>query len=541
MVKLRVRLLALLLALALLLSGCSMDRLETLWYQLGNFLGMSFVTTFDEMEYTRPDMDAMEEKLAACLTAMEEEASAEELMESVWNFYACYNSFYTEYYLANIHYYKDLTDIYWSAEYEWCMEQSAKIDAALEELYYALAACPMRQTLEEEGYFAEGFLAAYEGESIWSDELIALLEEEARLVSEYYEVNAASAEVPYYSEAYFTTYGTQLLDIYTQLVRLRQQIAQHAGFEDYPTYAYAQDFYRDYTPQQAQTYFEQVQQELVPIYRETDIAAIVSPINTLCNEEDAFFYVKSCAKALGGAFEEAFRLMEAGQLYDISYGENKHEASFEVFLPSYMEPYIYVCPSMNQRDKLTFAHEFGHFTNDYISNGTTVDVDVAEIFSQSVENLSLLYADGGEALTEYRMLSVLATYVEQAAYASFEYNAYMLPAEEVTAENILAVYEKTGKDYGFDSWNWDPRDLVAIPHFFIAPMYISSYVLSNDVALQVYQLELEETGAGVALLEAQLATQESYLLAFLEQAELESPFTEGRIQRVAQTIRSALQ
>ena len=65
--KLRIRVLALLLAVVLLLSGCDASRLETLWYQLGNFLGMSFVTTFDEMKYTRPDMDTMEEKVVQTL------------------------------------------------------------------------------------------------------------------------------------------------------------------------------------------------------------------------------------------------------------------------------------------------------------------------------------------------------------------------------------------------------------------------------------------------------------------------------------------
>ena len=154
---------------------------------------------------------------------------------------------------------------------------------------------------------------------------------------------------------------------------------------------------------------------------------------------------------------------------------------------------------------------------------------------------TLIKPDGGDALTRYRMFTVLSTYVEQAAYASFEYSAYMLPPGEVTAENILALYEKTGTEFGFDSWGWDPRDLVAITHFYMVPMYVSSYVLSNDAALQIYQLELEESGAGAALLEQQLNTQESYFLAFLEAAGLESPFAEGRMEAVRSTLRAALQ
>ena len=61
-------------------------------------------------------------------------------------------------------------------------------------------------------------------------------------------------------------------------------------------------------------------------------------------------------------------------------------------------------------------------------------------------------------------------------------------------------------------------------HFYTNPMYIISYVVSNDAAMQLYQLELEEAGAGLTRYEENLDTWEMYFLAFLEEAGLQSPF-----------------
>ena len=66
--------------------------------------------------------------------------------------------------------------------------------------------------------------------------------------------------------------------------------------------------------------------------------------------------------------------------------------------------------------------------------------------------------------------------------------------------------------------------MVTVPHFYSNPLYIISYVVSNDAALQIYQQELETPGAGLATYQQSLATEQEYFLAFLEEAGLESPF-----------------
>lgn len=524
-----IKVIALCLIAILLLTGCSFPSLESL-----------LAVPFDDMQYERPDVALLEQYAQEVCQSAPDATDVDELMEVVWAFYDEYSWFYTNFFLANIHYCKDLTDIYWEQEYAYCMEKSAAVDASFQEVCYTLADCPLREELEADEFFGEGYFDDYDGDSYWDETFVAMLEQEAQLITQYYDLTEQSAQEEYYSDAFFEKYGTQMCSLYVQLVALRQDMAEHAGFADYPSFAYDFYYYRDYTPVQAESYLQEVQQKLVPLYRQVDLAPIREVSSTYASEQDTFDYVKNCAQAMGGTVQGAFKMMESAQLYDISYGENKYEASFEVFLPYYYEPYIFVNPTMTTYDKLTFVHEFGHFCNDYASGGSVAGVDVAEVFSQGMEYLSLCYVEHDPALTQMKMYSCLATFVEQAMYASFEHQVYLLEDEELTEENVYALYEQTGIAYGFDSWGWDSRDFVLIPHLFTNPMYVESYVVSNDAALQLYQLELEETGKGLRLYEENLASMESYFLAFVESAGLESPFTDGRVDRVKKTLEEAL-
>ena len=255
-----------------------------------------------------------------------------------------------------------------------------------------------------------------------------------------------------------------------------------------------------------------------------------------CSEEENLAFLKQAAKNMGGTIWEAFQLMEAGTLYDISYGENKYPSSFEVYLTSYYQPFVFLYPQQTQYDKLAFAHEFGHFCNDYACYGSYAGVDVLEFYSLGMEYLAVCYGEETQMLSRLKLADSLALFVEQAAFASFEQQMYGLTGEDLSAEGLYALYEDVALAYGFDSVGYDRREFVDITHFYTNPMYIISYVVSNDAAMQLYQMEQRESGAGLALMEEVLDSQESWFLAFLEEAGLESPFAAGRLQEVRQTF-----
>ena len=530
------RMVALVLVLAVLLCGCSMTALGDAMDRFFTMLQTGMTVPFEEMEYVRPELGPFRELLEETMAEIPDAKDADVLMESVFTLYEFYYDYTTNYYLADIRYCQDVTDIYWSEEYGWCMENSSEVSAGMDQLLYALADCPLREELEVEEYFGEDFFDAYEGDSLWDETFTALMDEENALVDQYYELNAlAGSDV--YSEAYYQGYGLQIEEVFAQLIQVRQEIAAYAGYDSYPAFAYEFYFYRDYSPEQALEYMDQIRQELVPLYLELD-SSVWAPYYESCSEKETFSYVQECAEAVGGVAKDAFALMETAGLYDITYSDNKYASSFEVYLMSYYAPFVFMCPNGSSDDKLTFTHEFGHFCNDYAAGGTVVGVDVAEVFSQGLEYLSLCYCEDTQALTRMKLADSLCTFVEQSAYASFELQAYML--EDVTVENVRGVFAQACEDYGLSQWGVDSRSYTVVPHFFISPMYVFSYVVSNDVAMQIYQQELEQEGAGLKLWEDGLYSMQTGLLGFVEETGLASPFEEGRVAQLKATFQERL-
>ena len=273
-----------------------------------------------------------------------------------------------------------------------------------------------------------------------------------------------------------------------------------------------------------ESYMAEISRELVPIYRDMAQSDIWDYSYRRCSESQIMDYVRQAAKNMGGSVWDAFSVMESRELCDITYGENKYATSFEVYLTCYEVPFVFLCPTLENYDKLTFAHEFGHFCNDYQSYGSVAGADVLEVFSQGMEYLLLCYGEENRDLAGMKLADSLSTYVEQSCYASFEEQMYSLSGEDLTPEGLRRLYERTAKDFGLDQTVFDSRDFITVTHFYTNPMYIISYVVSNDAAMQLYQLELKETGAGLTRYEENLDTWEMYFLAFLKEAELESPF-----------------
>ena len=110
----------------------------------------------------------------------------------------------------------------------------------------------------------------------------------------------------------------------------------------------------------------------------------------------------------------------------------------------------------------------------------------------------------------------------------------------MTAENIRKVFEEVATAYGFDAWGFDSRDYVTITHFYTNPLYTISYVVSNDAAFQLYQMEQENPGSGVKLYKKQLNCGDIPFLTFIEEAGLTSPFTPGRAASIRQTMEEIL-
>lgn len=512
---------SILLCFSLLLSGCGILK------RFIRNMADSLYPEFQDMPYTRPELSKLESAANQCITLAESGKDLDGLVNQIGIYSLESSSFMTNYSLAYIHYSLDSVNEYWQEEYNYCLSLSVEAEALQDKLLRALAKSPLRQELESDLLFGPGYFDGYEGESVWTEEFTQLMEQESALQAQYYEQLALN-DVDAMEQTFL------------EMIRLRQRIATEAGYEDYPSFAY--DFYymRDYSPQEVLEYTEQVKQTLSPLYGQmvydTSWYDSIYQVST----KDTFNFVEQTATNMGGQVLDAFQVMKDRQMYHIAPGENKLQASFEIYLPDYRVPFVFVCPTETSQDYLSFVHEFGHFCNDYVTMGNRPGIDVAEVFSQAMEYLSLVYGPQDANCEMLKMYMALSVYVEQSAYANFELQVYQLTGDELNADNVRQLFQNTCTDFGIPALMVGYFSYTSVVHFFVSPMYVVSYVVSNDAAMQIYQMELERSGAGLDCYVRNLSTNKPGFMQFLQDAGLDSPFKPSRLEEVLQTLTESL-
>lgn len=538
--KLSLRLASLLLAAALLI-GCvpgqasALSLLERLLSDMDEVKQEQTeftVTPYSEMEYSRPDMDEVQAILDE-VTELAQGRDSDAILEGVYAFYDAYDWVYTLSALADLRYDADLSDSHWEAESEFCTDAAGEVEQMLTSLYIALAASPCRSRLEAD-YFGDGFFDSYDTRESETDEYLQeLTGEETELIGQYYSLVAES-------NSFFGSFfppEKEMVQTLVELIRVRNEIAEYSGYDSYEQYANACLYARDYTPEQMEQYLDEIRSKLVPLYYD----AFYDVEDWECSEEDTYEYVRELAGSIGGIVQDAFSLLDRAGLYDIAPGNDKINSSYEIYLPTYSEPFIFMNPDGSVLDKLTFAHEFGHFCNDYALGYASTNIDVAEIFSQALEYLSLIYTDEGSGLVQMKMVDSLCIYVEQACYAEFEREMYRIPDRRLSADALCRLYKDIATDYGLaDGKDFNPMDFVYINHLYTSPMYVFSYIISNDAAMEIYHMELGMPGAGLECYLKNLDNPEGYFLAFLKSAGLGNPFEQGHVDSVAQMFRQEL-
>lgn len=533
----------------------------------GAFTGRDEGVPFSEMEYARPDMDAIEAHVDEAIEALEDNVSYSRISDAITQ---CINDFYdfqTAYALSDIHSCLDTTDEYWAEEYSFCTESSAVQQQLLDELYYACAASKKAARLERD-FFWDGFCEDYADpeDSVYTDEVVALMQREAGLLSEYRTAIAAPVitvdgeELDYYealSECndadeyhklfmeYYYQYNGELADIYIRLIRLRRELAAEMGYDSYRDMQFDYAFSRDYTPEQAERYIEDIRTCAVPVY----LSAEPYYYGYDVGEDDVESLVSDAAAAMGGCIDDAFQFLYDNELYDLSYSDLKADMSYTTYIPNYSSPYVFVDPQGSEADILTFCHELGHAVDAWYNYNADESIDLAEVFSQSLEYLMPAYMgeslDSGtvDELYRMKMYDTLECYVQQASFAQFENEVYAMSDDELSAESINAVSLRLAGEYGYLAEGYEDyyaMSWIDIVHFFEYPFYVISYPVSCDVALQIYELELEKSGAGLDKFFALIPRGAVTLVQAAEDAGLESPFAAGRVERAMRDVEARL-
>lgn len=514
---------------------------------------------FEDMEYTRPDAAALCKALGELEKLVKDGGSFDEVGAAFEAAYSDYSLFNTMDSLSYIRHTIDLNDEYYETENNWCEEQSPLIEQALEKCYIAMGQSDLRDRLEEE-YFTEDFFDFYDENQIYSnDRVVKLMQKDNDLQAQYmalqsdqtiewngeevlYENIIGDESLDYDSylmayQLYYNKYNPQVGEIFAEMIRTRNEIARELGYDTFADFAYFYYYDRDYTPEEAEDYLSDIAAELAPMYF---YAVYGAQSTTPCSTDEVLDLFEKTVYRFGGEFATSYEFMQAYDLMDITDSSSKMPGSYVTYLSSYQMPFLYVSPTGKLDDLLTCCHEFGHFVDGFVNCNGTSSIDCNEIFSQGLEFLSLSRAelddDEREALTISKVADSLLTFVSQAAYAEFELRAYALPDDQLNTEGLNALFLECMEEFGQSYTGME--DIIApgwidIQHFLIAPYYVISYCVSNDAALQIFQLE-EENGTGLETYRALMSTSSgNTILALLEENGMESPFEPGRVEELA--------
>ena len=526
---------------------------------------------FSEMQYERPDLSELTARIEQATEAMNAKRpyrEVEALLDECFVFYYYYDTMYV---IADIRSCLNLSDEYYAQEYLWCAENYAAVQQALDGLYYACAASPMAKTLEKE-YFWTGFVEQYsdESQSVYSDEMVALMQEESALIAEYRALSAdpviewRGKERPInelietlsgnaYNQAvtaYFEQYNERYAELFIRLVANREQQAAALGYDSYEQMQYLYGYERDYTPEQAARYLQDIQREMVPLYLALAESSVVNEVwISRVDEATLRELIGTAAADIGGKVEEAFRFMTDYELCDLSVDARKANMSFQTYLSDYEAPYLFLDADGSSDDILSLAHEFGHYCDAYVNENAYETIDLAEVYSQAMEYLMLselreqLARDEADNLARIKMIDTVELYVQQASFAAFEHEVYALGADRLDAETLNEISRQTAIDYGYYNADYDAfysLSWVDIVHFFEQPFYVVSYPVSNDLAMQIYAMEHAQAGAGMDRFLSSLERDFTGLMGLVDEGGFQSPFDAGRVAETAALARESL-
>ena len=436
-------------------------------------------------------------------------------------------------------------------------------------MYLACGASPYGERLERE-YFGPGFMAEYgeNAEEKLSEAFTALAEQENALLVEYRNtvaepmISVHGVEVPLYDvmydvwgqrdydnlmNAYYEKYNPILGDLYLRLMSVRKAQAKELGYGSYAEMMFDIGFDRDYSVEEGRAFVESVKRWIVPAYaRLMDGEKQTELLEGYISDAQLYGALETVARGFGGEIGQAYDFMRRKSLSDLTMSDSKADMSFTTYLDDYEAPFLFVDPYGDRSDIVTVTHEFGHYAEAYISCNAYRSMDLAEVFSQAMQLLSLrplrdvLGEQGVEQLRLLNMYEVLDTFLWQTLYAEFELRAYAL--ENPRAADLNALMWELYKEYGLDTiWSEESTvDWIDITHFFEQPFYVISYPVSACCALELYERELQESGKG---LESYLQLADSDQIGIVEaagEAGLQNPITDARVQQVAAFLEGQL-
>lgn len=344
--------------------------------------------------------------------------------------------------------------------------------------------------------------------------------------------DAAAEEYNYVLEDYMSYGDASLDDIYAaygKFVNANNTIAKAAGYDNYMDYAYANVYYREYTPADVAEMRNYVKTYIAPLYvklvnKYSKYLDNKGYLNSFSNANDNSF-----VNALGSSvFEssansqtvinyigEYFKTMNSTSLgidfykhcndlfkngnYFVGINENAEQGAYTMWVPKKQTSILYF--GTQYSDAFTFVHEYGHYYNGVYNQSGEISMDHDETQSQGDEMMFLAWlkankpagvTDGYTAIELGQIVNIMSTVILASAVDEFEQAVYSNSyGTGQYKDNIPTSYY--GELFGviLDSYGTGVRDAIDYDEYWMyvcvdSAAYYISYAMSALPSLELF-------------------------------------------------------
>lgn len=550
---------------------------------------------FSDFEYKRPVYEDVKVEFLYIVGEIENSSTYKEQKEKIDKLNVLRNTVETMSTIASIRYTINTRDEFYEKEREYWDEYSPLYDELNSNFYKAIVSSNFKEDIIKD--FGEQFfnIASYSLKS-FSPKIIKDLQEENRLCSQYTKL-MAGAKINYKGEVYnLSKLGKYMLgkdreerrtsseayygyfkdnqekfeELFDKLVKIRTNIANKLGFEDFVELGYIRMMRTDYNEKMVEKFREQVLEYIVPLankiykrqaerlnlekltYIDENFEFLSGNATPKCSSREIIENGKKMYKELSSETSEFFNFMLENELMDLVTKEGKGAGGYCTYIPNYKSPFIFSNFNQTADDIDVLTHEAGHAFQLYMSR----DIDMpeinfptyesCEIHSMSMEFITwpwmeLFFKEDSEKYRFIHMSSAIKFIPYGIVVDEFQHYVYKQPdLSKEERRNVWRNLEKKylpHKDYNgcefLENGGWWFKQ----GHIFKNPFYYVDYTLAQICALQFWKKIREDKKGGWDdyINICKVGGRKSFL-EIVKIGNLKSPFEEGCVSSVIDNI-----
>lgn len=505
---------------------------------------------FSELKYARPDLRVYQAMFEDSARRVEEATEGEEVLQTILEVDEMSRRADDLVRVALIRNTMDTKNPFYMEQQRWFDENMIYYDEAVLKFKDAVYNSAFRGYIEEM-LGAEYFIDADIQRKTFSEDCIELYQKEGELATEYQAI-LESIEVEILGEnrdlnqlkalfghedrsvrkeafdalaKHLKKNEARLEEIWDGLIKVRNQIGQNLGHENYITAGYLDNRHLYYTPEDVEVFRNQVVGELVPLCEKlykaqqerlgldelmTYDEKAVFPggnIHGIGNAEEMMQRTAELYHALSPETGEFIDFMLEHELIDYEDRPGKASISYGIILLAKKAPFVFTRFNGTSADFQVATGDIGEAFVRYVaSNKQQIkeyydpSTEVLETYALSMGQFAydyaeILFGDEADKCRFYNMQDLISVIVSACLVDEFEHICYANP--DLTPKERTAEWRRLEKKYM--PWRKYDEEFMerggywySVPHIFIYPLYYIGYSLARVHALEMKKKYAED-------------------------------------------------